>query len=114
MNATTYLINKSPSKSNNGLSLEHVYIYIGVLPNLKHLGIFGCLLYVHVGKKQEGKMGSKSIRCIFTCYNETSKAYYCYNSETQKMIISKDVVFDKDVMGVELMQQKQWKECAHE
>jgi hypothetical protein len=59
-------------------------------------------------------MGSKPIRCTFTCYDETSKAYRCYNLETQKMIISKDVVFNKDVMGVEFMQQKQRKECAHE
>jgi hypothetical protein len=64
VNIATYLTNKSLSRSNNGLSLEHVYT--GVLPNLKHLRIFGCLIYVHVGKKQKGKMGSQSIRCIFT------------------------------------------------
>jgi hypothetical protein len=69
------------------------------LPNLKHLRIFGHLVYVHVGKKQGGKMGSKCIRCIYTCYNEASKAYCCYNPKTQKMIISKDVGFNEDVMG---------------
>ncbi len=44
-------------------------------------------------------MGSKCIRCIYTCYNEASKAYCCYNPKTQKMIISKDVGFNEDVMG---------------
>ncbi len=69
------------------------------LPNFKHLRIFGYIVYVHVGKKQEGKMGSKSIRCIYTGYDEASKAYRCYNPKTQKVIISEDV-FNKDVMGI--------------
>jgi hypothetical protein len=30
------------------------------------------------------------------------------------MIISKDVIFNKDVTRVEFMQQKKKKECAHE
>jgi hypothetical protein len=49
VNTTTYLTNRNPSRSNNGLFPEHVYIR--VLPNLKHLKVFGCLVYVHVGKK---------------------------------------------------------------
>jgi hypothetical protein len=77
VNTTTYLTNKSLSRSNNGLFPKHVDTR--VLPNLKHLKVFGCLIYVHVGKKQEGKMGSKSIRCICIGYGETSKAYHCYN-----------------------------------
>jgi hypothetical protein len=72
VNTSTYLTNKSPSRLDNGFSLEHVYTW--VLPNLKHLKILGCLIYAHVGKKQKWKMGSKSIRCIFTGYNESSKA----------------------------------------
>jgi hypothetical protein len=50
-------------------------------------------------------MGSKLIRCIFTSYDEASKAYH-YNPETWKMIISKDVVFNENVMRVEFLQQK--------
>jgi hypothetical protein len=57
-------------------------------------------------------MGSKFIRCIFTSYNEASKAYHCYNPKTWKMIISKDVVSNEDVMKVEFLQQKQRRECA--
>jgi hypothetical protein len=110
VNIITYLTYRNPSGSNNGLFPEHVYTK--VLPNLKHLRVFGYLVYVHVGKKQEGKMGSKFIRCIFTGYDEVSKAYHCYNSETRKMIISKDVVLNKDVMRVEFLQQKQRKKCA--
>jgi len=70
------------------------------LPNLKHFKIFGHLVYVHDGKKQERKMGSKSIRRIYIGYDEASKAYHCNFPKTQKMIISKDVVFNEDVMGV--------------
>jgi hypothetical protein len=58
------------------------------------------LAIVHVGKKQEGKMGSKSIRCICIGYDEALKSYRCYNPETWKIIISRDVVFKENVMGV--------------
>jgi len=76
VNTITYLTYRNPSRSNNGFFPEHVYTR--VLPNLKHLKVFGYLVYVHVGKKQEGKMGSKSIRCIFAGYNKASKAYHCF------------------------------------
>jgi hypothetical protein len=52
VNTITYLTYRNPSRSNNGLSLKHVYTR--VLPYLIRFKVFGYLVYVHVGKKQDG------------------------------------------------------------
>jgi hypothetical protein len=53
MNIITYLTYRDPSRSNNGLSPKHVYTR--VLPNLKHLKVFGYLIYVDVERSKKGR-----------------------------------------------------------
>jgi hypothetical protein len=62
VNTTTYLTNRSPTHSNGGLSLEHVYN--GKAPKFNHLRVFGSLVYVHVSKSRRSKLEAKSIKCM--------------------------------------------------
>lgn len=48
------LINKSPTRSNFGLTL--VEVFYGVKPNLQHTIIFVCQAYVHARESQQNKL----------------------------------------------------------
>jgi len=63
--------------------------------NVSHFRVFGCVAYAHMPKERRGKLDDKGEECIFTHYNEKSKAYKLYNPITKKTIISKDVVFNE-------------------
>jgi hypothetical protein len=45
------------------------------------------------------KLQAKSTRCIFVGYDKHSKAFRCDNPKSKKIMVSKDVMFDEDVMG---------------
>jgi len=45
--------------------------------------------------KIEKRLDAKSELCIFIGYSETSKAYKLYNPLTNKLIVSRDVIFDE-------------------
>lgn len=52
--------------------------------------------YVHIPDCKRTKLDDKSIRCIFLKVNEESKAYRLYDLISQRIIISRDVVFEED------------------
>jgi hypothetical protein len=54
INTATCLTTHSPSKSNVGLALEHVYTHKS--PQLGHLKVFGCLAYIHVSNMKGSKL----------------------------------------------------------
>ncbi len=62
VNTTTYSTNSSPTHSNVGLSLKHVYN--GEALKFNHLRVFGSLAYVNVSKSQRNKLEAKSIKCM--------------------------------------------------
>lgn len=66
-------------------------------PSVKHLKVFGCICYVHVPDQKRHKLESKAEKGIFIGYNSQSKGYRIYNLETEKVIVSRDVIFDKEV-----------------
>jgi len=46
-------------------------------------------------KKNREKLDGKGEKCIFIGYNNESKGYRLYNLETQKMIVSRNVILDQ-------------------
>lgn len=72
--------------------------YTSQKPNLAHLRIFGCRSYVHV--KNRDKLQPKSISTVFVGYDDQSKAYRCYDPTRHKILISRDVEFDEDILGL--------------
>ena len=62
---------------------------------MKHLRVFGCNAYVHVPKEERGKLDSKSKKCIFVGYGNETKGYRLFDTVQQKIIFSRDVVFNE-------------------
>jgi transposase InsO family protein len=53
-------------------------VFTGEKPDIGHLRIFGCTVYVHVLKEKRTKMEPSRKKGIFVGYNKTSKAFRIY------------------------------------
>jgi hypothetical protein len=68
----------------------------GYKPSVAHLRIFGCVAYAQVPKAKRRKLDDRGEKCIFVGYSEESKAYKLYNPLTNKVMVSRDVVFSEE------------------
>lgn len=93
----TYLINRSPTRSNYGIPPESSYT--GKPVDLRNLRIFDCMAHVHVPQEERKKLDKRSHACIFVGYDVESKEYRLYDHIRKKIIISRDVVFDESRVG---------------
>ena len=62
----------------------------------KHLRVFGCLAYMHVGKDQRSKLDNKDKTCIFLGYTEVEFGYKLWDLLDKKVVKSRDFVFMED------------------
>jgi hypothetical protein len=53
-------------------------VFSGIKPEVGHLRIFGCPVYIHVPKEKRTKMEPSSKKGVFWGYSEKSKAYRIY------------------------------------
>ncbi|KAG6503175.1 hypothetical protein ZIOFF_035486 [Zingiber officinale] len=65
-------------------------------PKVDHLRIFGSLAYAKVQEEKQTKLEDKSQKCILLSYCKNANGYKCYNSITQKLVVSKDLEFDEE------------------
>ncbi|KAI5314901.1 hypothetical protein L3X38_044077 [Prunus dulcis] len=94
VNTSVYILNRCPTKA---LSKKTPFeAYGGRKPGIKHLKVFGSLCYAHVPKQQRQNLDLASKRCIFLGYGSCEKGYRLYNIETEKVIISRDVIFSEN------------------
>jgi hypothetical protein len=56
----------------------HEEVFSGTKPEIGHLRIFGCPIYIHVPKEKRTKMEPLGKKGVFVGYNENSKAYKIY------------------------------------
>jgi hypothetical protein len=49
-----------------------------VKPEVGHICIFGCLVYIHVPIEKRTKLEASRKKGLFVGYNETSKAYMVF------------------------------------
>jgi hypothetical protein len=89
-----YVHNRSPRKILGNKTLEHVFI--GKKPEISHLRIFGCPMFIHVLKEKRTKLEPSGKKGTFVGYSETSKAYKIYILGQRQIEISRDVTFDED------------------
>ena len=71
-------------------------MFSGKVPEVSHLRIFGCPVYIHIPKDIRTKLDPSGKKGIFVRYIETSKAYRVYVPGYKMIDISKDVIFDED------------------
>ena len=91
VNTTVYLINRSPSVPLDFDIPERVWI--GKDVSYSYLKVFGCKEFMHVPKEQRLKLDDKATSCIFIGYGDEEFGYKLWDSEKQKIVISRDVVF---------------------
>jgi hypothetical protein len=71
-----YVQNRSPHKVLENKTPDEVFS--GEVPEVSHLRIFGCLVYIHIPKDKRIKLDPSGKKVIFFGYSKTSKAYRVY------------------------------------
>ncbi|KAI0488890.1 hypothetical protein KFK09_028729 [Dendrobium nobile] len=86
-----HLINRLPNKSNSHTSPYQLLYH--KQPSYDHLRVFGCLCYPWLKPYADNKLAPRSQDCIFIGYSPHHKGYKCFNLQTNKIHISRHVVF---------------------
>jgi hypothetical protein len=68
-----------------------------VKPVVRHLGIFGCHVYIHVPKEKRTKLDPSGRKGTFFGYNESSKEYQIYITGLRQIEVRRDVYFEEEV-----------------
>jgi hypothetical protein len=71
-------------------------MFSGKKPEVSHLKIFGCPVFVHIPKENRNKLDPSGKKGIFVGYCEVSKAFRIYIPGHHHIEISRDVTFDED------------------
>ncbi|KAL0641221.1 hypothetical protein Bca4012_102626 [Brassica carinata] len=86
-----YLINRTPTLILQGLSpFEVLNRY---KPSLEHMKIFGCLCFVMVPGELRNKLEARSSKAMFVGYSSSQKGYKCYDPNTRRVLVSREVKF---------------------
>jgi hypothetical protein len=72
-------------------------MFTGKKPEVSHLKIFGCPMFVHILKDKRNKLEPSGKKGIFVGYCEVSKAFRIYIPGHRHIEISRDVTFDEEV-----------------
>jgi hypothetical protein len=91
--ATVYVQNRL---SHNALGFKTPKeMFIGKKPEVSHLKIFGCLVFIHIPKEKRNKLEPSGKKGIFVGYCEVSKAFRIYIPGHYHIEISRDMTFDE-------------------
>ena len=90
---TTYLLNRIASRVVKDQTPYEAFR--SKKPNIGHLRIFGCIGYAKVEAKLLKKLDDRSRMLVHLGTEPGSKAYRMFDPQSQKIIVSRDVVFDE-------------------
>jgi hypothetical protein len=93
-NTFVYVHNGIPHNILGNKTLKEVFN--GKNPEVNHLKIFGCPMYIHIPKEKITKLEPSRRKGIFIGYNEISKAYRIYIPGKIQIEIGQDVNFNED------------------
>jgi hypothetical protein len=99
-----YLINKGPSSYLDSRIPEEEWK--GKKVNYSFLKTFGCEAFVHIDKENRTKIEAKSKKCTFIGYGVNDFGYRLWDYENNKIIRSRDVIFNEKVMYKDQLQGK--------
>lgn len=89
-----YLLNHSPTMENKEVTPEEMWT--GIKATVNYFRGFGGLGHVHIPDSMRTKLEDKIHLCVFRWINEESKAYRLYDPKKEKIVISRDVLFEED------------------
>jgi len=93
LSTATLLLNILPTKTLR-LSTPHLALY-GMPPTYDHLRVFGCKCYPNLSATAPHKLAPRSALCVFLGYSAHHKGYRCLDLSTNRVIISRHVIFDE-------------------
>ena len=94
LHVATHLLNILPTKTLKS-STPHLSLF-GVQPSYEHLRVFGCACYPNISATASHKLAPRSTLCVFLGYSPNHKGYRCLDLQSNRVIISRHVVFDED------------------
>jgi hypothetical protein len=71
-------------------------MFTGKKPEVSHLKIFGCPVFIHIPKEKKNKLEPSGKKGIFVGHCEVSKAFRIYIPGHHHIEISRDVTFDEE------------------
>jgi len=90
----THVLNRSPTLSVKDMTPEEAWS--DLKPTVHYFRVFGCIAYAHVSDAQRKKLDDKGIKCVYLGVSNESKGYKLFDPLRNKVIISKDVVFEEE------------------
>ena len=90
IHTANYLQNRLPSRATSKTPFE---LWHSRKPDLRYLQIFGSAAYRQVPEEQRKKLDERAKKMIFVGYSDESKAYRLLDVRTDKIQISRDVIF---------------------
>ncbi|KAG6520427.1 hypothetical protein ZIOFF_017482 [Zingiber officinale] len=93
VNAAVYILNRSPTKAVPNKTPYEAWLQRK--PQVNNFKVLGCIAYSHIPFQQREKFDEKGEKLIFVGYSDQSKGYRLLDSRTNKLIISRDVIFDE-------------------
>jgi hypothetical protein len=108
VNTAVYLINRGPFNPLGCGILEE--LWTGKKVSYYFLRTFGCEAFAHVDYENRAKLDVKSKKCVFVGYDIDEFGYRLWDFENQKIIRSRDVIFNEKVLYKDQLQQHEQKE----
>lgn len=93
LHVAAHLLNILPSSSI--ASKSPFSVLFNKDPTYDHLRVFGCLCFPNINNFTTHKLSARSTPCLFLGYPHQHQGYRCLNLKTNKIIISRHVVFDE-------------------
>ena len=91
---SVHILNRCPTVAVQNKTPEEAWS--GVKPTVDYYRVFGCVAHAHIPDQTRSKLDDKSKRCVFLGVSDESKTYKLYDPHSEKIIISKDVIFQED------------------
>lgn len=92
---SVYLLNRLPTKAMGDCTPYEAWN--GRKPHLGHLKVFGCNANVRPIVPYLKKLDDRSQKMMYLDVEEGSKAHRLYDAQNNKIVVSRDVVFEESV-----------------
>ncbi|GJR65954.1 retrovirus-related pol polyprotein from transposon TNT 1-94 [Tanacetum coccineum] len=94
VDCAVYLLNRCPSKSLDNKTPQEAWN--GLKPIVSHLQVFRSITYVYISSQRRSKLNDRSEKHVFVGYDKQSKGYKLCNPVTRKVVVSRDIEFNKE------------------
>ena len=100
MSTSVYIRNRVVSRSLPKNVTPH-HRWIGEAPDLSHLPVFGCKCWFVIPKTKITELDPRSAEGLMMGYSTQTKGYKIWNTETSRLVVSRDVTFDESSVDPE-------------